>query len=143
MKPLPPAVVSIEAFDDAGKAAWTGSGFIVSADGKLLTNLHVIRNSKKATVKLESGDAYDSVEALDVDVRKENYFTVHQRNKKEASASKQRGSEKNENCNVQHPCRFGAPRCYDHKFQSMHDYGDVPANHLHGRRGTVLRSLNL
>jgi hypothetical protein len=48
-----------------------GSGFIVSADGKIVTNFHVISRTKTATVRLAEGDAYDDVQVLDVDKRKD------------------------------------------------------------------------
>ncbi len=70
-KQASPSVVSIEAFNDKGEVGWNGTGFIVAADGKLLTNYHVIRNSKRATVILANGDAYDTVEVMDVDRRKD------------------------------------------------------------------------
>jgi hypothetical protein len=65
------SVVSIDGYDEKGKVRWTGTGFIVSADGKILTNYHVIRNSKQATVRLANGDAYDDVAVTDVDRRKD------------------------------------------------------------------------
>jgi hypothetical protein len=46
----------------------------VSADGKLLTNYHVVAHSKQATVKLANGDAYDIVEVIAVDKRKDIAF---------------------------------------------------------------------
>jgi trypsin-like peptidase len=67
-------VVAIEAFGPDGKVAKTGSGFLVSSDGKLLTNYHVIAHSKQATVRLANGDAYDTVEVLSVDRRKDIAF---------------------------------------------------------------------
>jgi Trypsin-like peptidase domain len=66
-----PSVVKIEAYNENNQPEWSGSGFIVSADGKLLTNFHVIRSSKRATIRLANGDAYDGVEVLDVDQRKD------------------------------------------------------------------------
>jgi S1-C subfamily serine protease len=48
-----------------------GSGFLVSSDGKIVTNLHVIAHTKKATVRLDNGDAYDDVQVLDFDKRKD------------------------------------------------------------------------
>jgi S1-C subfamily serine protease len=65
------SVVSIEGFDERGQVRWTGTGFIVASDGKVITNYHVIRNSKQATVRLANGDAYDSVEVMDIDRRKD------------------------------------------------------------------------
>jgi hypothetical protein len=66
-----PAVVMIELYDASGKVSATGSGFVVGADGRILTNYHVIAHSKQATVRLANGDAYDTVEVLDVDKRKD------------------------------------------------------------------------
>lgn len=48
-----PAVVSIESDDG------TGSGSIVSADGLILTNAHVIGNSRTVKVRLEDGRTLD------------------------------------------------------------------------------------
>jgi hypothetical protein len=67
-------VVAIEVLGLDGKVAKTGSGFLVSSDGKLLTNFHVIAHSKQATVRLANGDAYDTVEVLSVDRRKDIAF---------------------------------------------------------------------
>jgi Trypsin-like peptidase domain len=66
-----PAVVLIEIYGEDGKVSGTGSGFLISADGRILTNFHVIAHSKRATVRLENEDAYDSVEVIDVDKRKD------------------------------------------------------------------------
>src|SRR6202008_670486 len=66
-----PSVVLIETYGDDGKVSGSGSGFLVSADGKILTNFHVVVHTKRATVRLANEDAYDSVEVLDVDKRKD------------------------------------------------------------------------
>jgi hypothetical protein len=66
-----PAVVLIETYGDDGKISGSGSGFIVSADGRILTNFHVIVHTKRATVRLANEDAYDSVHVLNVDKRKD------------------------------------------------------------------------
>ncbi|MEO8593480.1 MAG: trypsin-like peptidase domain-containing protein [Candidatus Solibacter sp.] len=73
-KQASPAVVVIEALGSNGKVASTGSGLLVSADGKLLTNYHVVAHAKQATVKLANGDAYDIVEVIAVDKRKDIAF---------------------------------------------------------------------
>lgn len=70
-KKYAPAVVLIQTLDDAGKVKATGTGFIVSPDGKILTNFHVIAHTKTATVRLANEDAYDEVEVLDIDKRKD------------------------------------------------------------------------
>ena len=66
-----PAVVIIEVTGNDGKLVKTGSGLLVSADGKLLTNYHVISHSKQATVRLANGDAYDFIEVIAIDKRKD------------------------------------------------------------------------
>ena len=66
-----PAVVTIEALGDDGKIKNTGSGLLTSTDGKLLTNYHVISSTKNATVRLANGDAYDRVEVISIDKRKD------------------------------------------------------------------------
>ena len=73
-KQASPAVVLIEAMGSDGKVAQIGSGLLVSADGKLLTNYHVISHFKQATVRLASGDAYDLVEVIAIDKRKDIAF---------------------------------------------------------------------
>jgi trypsin-like peptidase len=66
-----PSVVLIETYGEDGKVSGSGSGFLVSADGQIVTNFHVIAHSKQASVTLSNGDAYDSVGVLDVDKRKD------------------------------------------------------------------------
>ena len=41
-------------------SAASGSGFIISADGYILTNYHVIEGASKITVSLYSGESYDA-----------------------------------------------------------------------------------
>jgi len=69
------AVVLIVGYDAAGKII-TGSGFFVSADGRLVTNDHVMQSMVNAQAKLESGAIYNidgvfaSSSALDLAVLK-------------------------------------------------------------------------
>ena len=49
----------------AGSAA--GTGVIVSEDGYILTNKHVIEGASKITVVLDDGTAYEDVEVVEVD----------------------------------------------------------------------------
>lgn len=48
-----------------------GSGFIVHADGIILTNHHVIKDARSARVKLASGDVYERVSILADDPRRD------------------------------------------------------------------------
>lgn len=70
-KSASPSVVLIETYGEDGKVSADGSGFVISGDGVILTNYHVIAHSKKATVRLANQDAYDYVGVLDVDKRKD------------------------------------------------------------------------
>jgi hypothetical protein len=64
-----PAVVLIKGESASGTVL--GSGLIVSPDGKIATNLHVIRDLKTAGVQLASGEIFDSVSVLAFDDRKD------------------------------------------------------------------------
>ena len=48
-----------------------GSGFIISADGKIATNLHVIRGMQKGGVQLNSGEIFDYFTVLGFDSRRD------------------------------------------------------------------------
>jgi putative serine protease PepD len=61
-KKVSPSVVVIRGKTDAGDVL--GSGFIVSKDGRIVTNLHVIRDMKTATVQLANGEIFDSLSVL-------------------------------------------------------------------------------
>ncbi len=70
-KKASPAVVLIESLNEKHEVAAAGSGFLVSSDGKILTNYHVIAHTKEVTVRLANKDAYDAVDVLDIDKRKD------------------------------------------------------------------------
>ena len=53
-----PAVALVTALDKSGKPLKLGTGFFVSADGKLVTNAHVIEGADTASAKLENGATY-------------------------------------------------------------------------------------
>jgi len=57
------AVVLIVVSDASGKPVAEGSGFLVSPDGKIVTNHHVIDGASSATVKLNNG-AFFPVEGV-------------------------------------------------------------------------------
>jgi len=68
-KRVSPSVVVIQGNTDSGDVL--GSGFVVSKDGKIVTNLHVIRDMKTASVQLANGETFDSVSVLAVDERRD------------------------------------------------------------------------
>jgi hypothetical protein len=68
-KHVSPSVVVIQGTTESGEVL--GSGFIVSKDGRIVTNLHVIRDMKTASVRLANGDVFDSVSVLAVDERRD------------------------------------------------------------------------
>ncbi|OWU64469.1 MAG: hypothetical protein CBB60_009670 [Armatimonadetes bacterium Cent15-Ar3] len=53
-----PAVMLLVVSDANGKEIATGTGFLVSADGKLITNFHVIENAASAVAKAENGGLF-------------------------------------------------------------------------------------
>jgi S1-C subfamily serine protease len=66
-----PAVVSVYNLDARGDVRGTGTGFIVKADGVLVTNFHVIHGADGLAVKLKNGEAYDRIWVMDVDPRRD------------------------------------------------------------------------
>jgi len=63
------AVVQVVVLDESGKEFALGSGFLVSADGKIVTNHHVIEGAHSAIAKLANGSFFpvDGVLAADAD----------------------------------------------------------------------------
>lgn len=68
-KRVSPAVVVIQGKTDSGEVL--GSGFIVSKDGRIVTNLHVIRDMMTASVQLANGESFHSISVLAVDERRD------------------------------------------------------------------------
>jgi S1-C subfamily serine protease len=65
------AVVIIEALDERGSVTGQGSGFIVTPQGAVVTNLHVVQGASSLRVKLPGGDAYKTSDLVDVDDAKD------------------------------------------------------------------------
>ena len=53
-----PAVMLLVVSDATGKEIATGTGFLVSSDGKLITSHHVIQNAASAVAKAENGGLF-------------------------------------------------------------------------------------
>ncbi|MGD0650296.1 MAG: trypsin-like peptidase domain-containing protein [Verrucomicrobiia bacterium] len=53
-----PAVMLLVVSDTTGKEVATGTGFLVSSDGKLITNHHVIEGAASAVAKAENGGLF-------------------------------------------------------------------------------------
>jgi len=65
------AVVIIEALDERGSVTGQGSGFIVTPQGAVVTNLHVLQGASSLRVKLPGGDSYKTSDLVDVDDAKD------------------------------------------------------------------------
>ncbi|MEP7338209.1 MAG: trypsin-like peptidase domain-containing protein [Acidobacteriota bacterium] len=65
------AVVVVESLDDRGGVIGQGSGFIVTPNGAVVSNLHVVRGAAMVRVKLPSGDVYKTADLVDVDDAKD------------------------------------------------------------------------
>ncbi len=47
-------------FGQVTATASSGTGFVISADGEILTNYHVVKNASKLTVTMNSGESYNA-----------------------------------------------------------------------------------
>ena len=65
------AVVFVSNLNEQGQTQATGTGFIVSADGVIVTNYHVIDGASDAQIKLSNGEIYDHVRVLNYDRRRD------------------------------------------------------------------------
>lgn len=70
-KAMAPAVVFIGNVDSSGQVQSIGSGFVVHADGIIVTNYHVIEGANALQVKMKDGEIYDRVEVVDHDERRD------------------------------------------------------------------------
>jgi S1-C subfamily serine protease len=68
-KKASPSVTVIQGKTESGDLL--GSGFIISNDGKIVTNLHVIRDLKAVSVQLANGEIFDSLSVVAADERRD------------------------------------------------------------------------
>jgi len=66
-----PAIVAVYNLDARGEVRSTGTGFIVMAEGVVITNYHVIEGAHDAQVKLKNGETFDKVRVVDYDKRRD------------------------------------------------------------------------
>jgi S1-C subfamily serine protease len=66
-----PSVVFLRGVEENGTVLDFGSGFLLSADGKIATNLHVIRDMKSGGVQLSTGEVFDEFTVLAFDYKKD------------------------------------------------------------------------
>src|SRR5579863_10045463 len=80
LKPLNPAeiakragaaTVAIHCGTDGKTATADVSGFLVSENGEIVSSLRSIAACRQITVRLASGDVYDSVSVVDLDLRRD------------------------------------------------------------------------
>jgi serine protease Do len=67
IKSIQPAVVTVIGYNAEGKVIRLGSGFFVSENGHLITNLHVVSGIARAEVKLPQGGLYPLTTLLSED----------------------------------------------------------------------------
>jgi S1-C subfamily serine protease/sugar lactone lactonase YvrE len=66
-----PGIVAIDCLGNGAAKIGTASGFLVSDNGKIVTNFHVIQQCASLMVRLSNGDTYDSTYVNEVDPRKD------------------------------------------------------------------------
>ncbi len=57
---ISPAVVNISVFDSNGRSSGAGSGLIITPDGYLLTNEHVVHTASRIEVRLNDGNKFEA-----------------------------------------------------------------------------------
>jgi S1-C subfamily serine protease len=65
------SVVNISTFDASKKPDKQGSGFVVDADGTIVTAFHMLRGASTIAVKTHDGEIYDSIDLVQYDVRRD------------------------------------------------------------------------
>jgi tetratricopeptide (TPR) repeat protein len=66
-----PAVMLLVVSDSKGNEIATGTGFLISSDGKLITNCHVVRDAASAVAKAENGGIFSVKGILAADPKRD------------------------------------------------------------------------
>jgi TonB family protein len=66
-----PAIVSIRCIGPDHAQLGTALGFLISADGRIVTSLHVLQACLSLSIHLSNGVAFDSARVIDFDERKD------------------------------------------------------------------------
>lgn len=69
-----PSVVTLKALDEKGQVQQTGSGFVINAEGLVVTNHHVIEGAHAAQVVFASGDSQEVAGITHVDKARDIAF---------------------------------------------------------------------
>jgi regulator of sirC expression with transglutaminase-like and TPR domain len=64
---IKPSIVIIDSVDRIGREGGKGTGFVVSADGIIATNFHVIGEHRKFKIRFKNGKSYSPVSILALD----------------------------------------------------------------------------
>ena len=62
-----PSIVVIESVDRIGREGGRGTGFVVSSDGLIATNFHVIGEHRSFQVRFANGDSYQPTSIVAID----------------------------------------------------------------------------
>lgn len=69
IKKIQPSVVAVITYDEQGNKLRQGSGFFISKNGDVITNIHVLNDSYSAKVKTSDGQEYTVTKILAEDTR--------------------------------------------------------------------------
>lgn len=65
------STVQIRALDESGRVIQSGTGFVISTSGLIVTNFHVVRGSTSLQTELSSGEIFDNIFYVTSDPRRD------------------------------------------------------------------------